>query len=94
MLSGITTAGYRALALVDGRRQHQLIEVAKAVDDVPAIEVDGDLACFRIDARYDAQVAVVDLPAVIVLDLHDLVAWTEGPAEQPSPDVLEGFSTI
>src|SRR5262249_9199913 len=39
------------------------------------------------DVRNDAEIAVVDLLVIIVLDLHDLVARTEGPAETLNPDI-------
>src|SRR5712692_3442393 len=80
---------FRALALVDGRRvgEHQLVEFAKAVGNFAAIEVDDELAFLHIDARHDAKVAVVDFLVVIVLDLHDLVARTEGPAEAFDTDL-------
>ena len=37
--------------------------------------------------RHDAEIAVVDVLVVVVLDLHDLVAGTEGPAEALDADV-------
>jgi len=45
--------------------------------------------CLHVDARHDAEIAVVDLLVVVVLDLHDLVAWTEGPTE-PVDEVMAG----
>ena len=61
---------------MDGRRigQHQLIQLTKAVIDVAAVEIDAELAFLHVDARHDAEIAVVDVLVVIVLDLHDLVA--------------------
>jgi len=38
-------------------------------------EVDVELAFLDVDARHNAEIAVVDVLVVIVLDLHDLVAW-------------------
>src|ERR1700730_12470593 len=80
---------FRALALVNRRRigQHQLMEFAKAVGEISAIEVDGELAFLHVDARHDAEVAVVDLLVIVVLDLHDLISWTEGPAETLDADL-------
>src|SRR6185437_7422747 len=74
---------FRALALVDRRsiRQHQLIEFAEAVGHLPAVKADDKLALLLSDPLHDAKIAVVDLTVVIVLDLHDLVARTEGPAK-------------
>ena len=59
---------------MDGCRvgQHQLIEFAKAVSEFAAVEVDGKLALLHIDARHDAEVTVVNLLIVVVLDQHDL----------------------
>src|ERR1700731_4794473 len=74
---------FRALALVDCRRigEHKFVELAKAVGDFAAIEVDAELAFLHVDARHDAEIAVVNLLVVIILDLHDLVARAECPAE-------------
>src|SRR5271156_471179 len=79
----------RTLAFVDRRRvgEHQFVEFAKTVDDLAALEVDRDLALLDIDAGNEAEVAVVDFPVVVVLDLHDLVAQTEGPAEALNADL-------
>ena len=74
---------FRALALVDGRGigRHQHVEFAKSVGDGPAVKAGDDLAGVGIDVVDIADVAVVDLLVVVVLDLHDLVAGGEGPAE-------------
>jgi hypothetical protein len=40
-----------------------------------------ELTFLHIDVRHDTEIAVVDLLVVVVLDLHDLVARTERPAE-------------
>ena len=74
---------------MDGRRigQFQLIELAEAVDDGATIEVDSEFALVHVAARYYAEVAIVDLPVVIDLDAHDLVAWAEGPAEAFDADL-------
>ena len=60
---------------------------AKDIDEFATIEVDGELAVLHVDARHDAEVAVVDLFVVIVLDLHDLVARAEGPAKTLDADL-------
>jgi hypothetical protein len=39
------------------------------------------LASIGIDVIDQADIAIKDLLVVVVLDLHDLVAWSEGPAE-------------
>jgi hypothetical protein len=74
---------FRALALVDGRRigRHQGVELAKAVGDRTPIETGGEFAVVRLNTVHVADVAVIDLFVVIVLDLHDLVAGRECPAE-------------
>src|SRR5262252_7791428 len=74
---------FRALALVNRRRvgEHQLIQVAKPVDDLSAVKLDADFAFLHVDARHHAEVAIVDILVVIVLDLHDLVTRAEGPAK-------------
>ena len=46
-----------------------------------AIEAGDDLARVRVDVVDVADVAVIDLLVVVVLDLHDFVAGGEGPAE-------------
>jgi hypothetical protein len=64
----MTTAGYSEpwlLWMVVG--EHQLIELAKAVGNFAALEVDGELAFLHIDARYDAEIPVVDVLVVVVL---------------------------
>ena len=60
----------QALALVDCRRigEHQLIELAKAVGDFAAIEISDELAFLHVDARHDAEIAVVNLLVVIVFE--------------------------
>src|SRR5205823_10558919 len=51
------------------------------------LEVDRELALLHIDARHRAEIAVVNLLVVVILDLHDLVARTEGPAEPLDADL-------
>src|SRR5207245_5421004 len=46
-----------------------------------AVETGGEFAGLGVDIVDVADVAVVDLLVVVVLDLHDLVAWGKGPAE-------------
>src|SRR5262249_31815242 len=74
---------FRALALVNCRcvGEYQLIQVAKPVDDLTTVKLDDDFAFLHVDARHEAEVAIVDILVVIVLDLHDLVARAEGPAK-------------
>jgi exodeoxyribonuclease V alpha subunit len=54
-----------------GGNQH--VELAEPVGNGPAIKSSNDLAGGGIDAIDIADVAVVDLFVVVVLDLHDLV---------------------
>src|SRR5262249_21769679 len=75
------------LGFVDRRgiRQHQFIQLAEPVAHLPTVECDDELTFLLFDASYDADVAVVDLTVVVVLDLHDLVARTVGRAEAFDP---------
>src|SRR6266496_1051819 len=74
---------FRALALMDGRGvgRHQGVEFAKAIGDRASVEPGDELAVIRLNVLHVADVAVVDLLVVVVLDLHDFVAGREGPAE-------------
>src|ERR1700726_441791 len=63
------------------RGRHQGVEFAEAIGDRALVKVGGEFAFIRLNPRHKADVAVVDLLVVIVLDLHDLVAGGEGPAE-------------
>src|SRR5437868_549376 len=87
---------FRALALVDGRRigQHQLIQLTKAVSDVTAVEIDAKLPFLHVDARHDAEIAVVDVVVVIILDLNDLVARAECPAEALDADLARRVQRV
>ena len=71
------------MALVNGCRisGHQRVEFAEAIGDSAPVETGGELAGIGIDIVDVADVAVIDLLVIIVLDLHDLVAGREGPAE-------------
>ena len=71
------------LALVDGRGvcRHERVGLPEPVGDVPPIERGGALAGLGVNAIDVADVTVVDLLIVVVLDLHHLVARREGPAE-------------
>src|SRR5262249_17306630 len=74
---------FGALALVDGHgvSRNQGVQLAEAVDYGTPIETGSEFAIFRIDFHDVADIAVVDLLVVVVLDLHDLVAGCEDPAE-------------
>jgi len=63
---------FRALALVNRRciGEHQLIQVAKPIDDLSTVKLDADFAFLHVNARHHAKVAIVDILVVIVLDLH------------------------
>src|SRR5262245_25733761 len=83
-MTGITMAGYsEPLAFVDrggiGRNQH--VKLTKSVGDGSAVETSDKFSRIRIDIVDIADVAVIDLLVVIVLDLHHLIAGREGPAE-------------
>src|SRR5262249_23360854 len=74
---------FRPLAFVNGRRvrRHQRIEFTESVRDGPAIEANNYLARVGGNIVDGADVAVVDLLVVVVLDLHDLIAGRKGPTE-------------
>jgi DNA-binding Lrp family transcriptional regulator len=74
---------FRALAFVDGRGvgRHQRVEFAKPVGDGAAVEASGELAVVGINIVDVADVAVIDLLVVVVLDLHYLVAGRKAPTE-------------
>src|ERR1700674_461691 len=82
-MTGITGRVFRALALVDGRRigRYEGVEFSKAIGDRTPIEIGGELALVWFNILHIADLGVIDLLFVIVLDLHDLVAGREGPAE-------------
>src|SRR5271166_6110175 len=74
---------FRALALVDGGGVggNQRIKFAEAVGHRTPVEARYEFARLGIDVVDGADVAVVDLLVVVILDLHDLVARGKGPAE-------------
>src|SRR5215470_2594545 len=74
---------FRALALVDGRRigRDQGVEFTEPVSHGTAIETRGEFTGVCIDSVDIADVAVIDVLVVVVLNLHDLVTCSEGPAE-------------
>src|SRR5271166_701145 len=71
------------LALADSRGvgRNQNVELAESVSDCPPVEAHRDFAGLRVDVADIANVAVVDLLVIVVLDLHDLVPRGKGPAE-------------
>ena len=73
----------RALGFVDrgGVGRDQRVEFAEAVGDGAPVEARNKLARLGVDAVDLADVAIIDLLVVVVLDLHDLVAGRKGPAE-------------
>ena len=64
-----------------GVGRDQRVEFAKTVSDGPAVKAGNDFARIGVDVVDVADVAVVDLLVVVVLDLHELVAGGEGPSE-------------
>ena len=66
---------FRTLGLVDGDRigQHEAVEFAALIGDLAAVEIDRDLSRLGIDLGDEAEIAVIDLLVVVVLDLHHLV---------------------
>src|ERR1700738_2715435 len=74
---------FRALAFMNGRRvrRHQHIEFSKCVSDRSAVEARNDLTRVGVNLVDGADIAVVDLLVVIVLNLHHLIAGSKGPAK-------------
>src|SRR6202048_1659289 len=68
---------------MNGRRVrgYQHVEFSKSVSDRSAVEARYDLTRVGIDVVDGADIAVVDLLVVVVLDLHHLVAGGKGPAK-------------
>jgi hypothetical protein len=64
---------------VDRRRiaEHQFIEFAKRIADQSAIEFNRQFLVVLIDVGDKTDVPVEDIPVVVVLDLHHLVADAE-----------------
>ena len=56
-------------------------ELAKSVCDGPAIKAGNELARIGVDVVDGADIAVVDLLFVVVLDLHHLVAGSKRPTK-------------
>src|SRR5262249_35532584 len=54
---------------------------AKAVGDGSAVKVDDEIALGGIDIIDFANVAIIDVLVIVILDLHDLIAGCEGPAK-------------
>src|SRR5205807_8717057 len=74
---------FGSLALVNGCRvrRHQHVQLAESISEGPAIEGHSDLARVGFNILDVADITVVDLLFVVVLDLHHLVAGGKGPAE-------------
>src|SRR6476660_630897 len=74
---------FRTLAFVDGCSVggHQHVELAKSGCDRSAIKPGNELARIGIDVVDGANIAVVDLLFVVVLDLHYLVAGSKHPTK-------------
>ena len=78
------TAGYSDPWLfVNGRRlgRHQHIELTESVFDGSAVEGHLELARIRVEITDRADVSVVDLFLIVILNLHDLIARRKGPAK-------------
>jgi len=70
------------------------VELAKAAGDFAATKIGDELAVRQIDAGYDTEIAVVDVPVVVVLDLHDLVARQKVQPKRSMRDSRGGFSSL
>src|SRR2546430_5214049 len=68
---------------MDRRRvsEDDVVEFTERIGDRPAVESDRHLAEFEIDGLDEADVSVVDLFVIVVLDLHELVADGKGHPE-------------
>src|SRR5690349_17040112 len=60
---------------------HQHVEFPKSISDRPTVEAHDDLTRIGIDIVDIADVAVVDLLVIVVLDLHDFVTGGKSPAK-------------
>jgi hypothetical protein len=71
------------LGFVDGRRitEYEFIQLTEGVAHEPTVELRDEFVLLAVDLGNVADVAVVDLAVVVVLDLHDLVADAECRAE-------------
>jgi hypothetical protein len=74
---------FRALTFMDGYGigRHQGVELTEAVGYKTPVEAGSEFALVKVDVYDTADVPIVDLLIMIVLDLHDLVAGREHPAE-------------
>ena len=68
-----------SLALVDADRvrERERVELGIVDRDVALVDAEGEPTSLRVERANDADVAVVDLAIVVVLQLHDLVARAE-----------------
>ena len=80
---------FRTLAFMDRHRigRNECIEFAESVLDYSTVEANAKLARSYIDIIDIADVAVVDLLLLVVLDLHHLVAGRKGPTESLHPPI-------
>jgi hypothetical protein len=65
----------------NGVGRHQRVEFTKPLGDGAAVEADGELAIVEIDVLDVADVTIINLFGIVVVDLHDLIPAGEGPAE-------------
>ena len=83
----------RTLAFVDGHGvgRHQRVEFAKPLGDGAAVKAGGEFAIIGIDVVYIADVTVINILCVVVLNLHYLIAGGEGPPEALDPTLARRF---
>ena len=81
------------MAFVNGRRvgRHQHIELTESVFDRSAVEGHLELARIGVEITDGADVSVLDLFLIVILNLHYLIAGSEGPAEPLDPAVAGGI---
>jgi hypothetical protein len=80
-MTGITTAGYSEPWRARSICRHERVKLPKAVRDRATVKAGGEVAFLRLNVRHKPNVAVVDFLAIVILDLHDLVAWRESPTK-------------
>jgi hypothetical protein len=82
VVPGAIVENKRALVDRSGVGEDQFVQLREAVDHLPTVEIDRELTLLHVYARHDAEVAVVDFLAGIVLGLRGLVS-RRAPARHP-----------
>ena len=69
----------------DGVGENEIVELAASIDDIAAVKTHAKLLGLGIDLCHKADIAIIDLLLIVVLDLHDLIFGAEGPSELVEP---------